>query len=147
MNIWILVLDGKYVTTYYGNAGCRFFKGGIQNQKEFWLKINSSQMKSLNFVNWCNWLSFHVAKNFLILYSSLENSTTGILMMFPSFSFNITMLCVNFWSFYTHRPCYWLWLKSSSCLFTHCIKFRPKCVDKPRCRYTWIFHKGQRAIK
>jgi hypothetical protein len=24
----------------YGNMGCRVFKGGIQNQKGFWLKIN-----------------------------------------------------------------------------------------------------------
>ena len=24
----------------YGNTGCGVFKGGIQNQKGFWLKIN-----------------------------------------------------------------------------------------------------------
>ena len=37
----------------YGNTGCGVFKGGIQNLKGFWLKIKCSQMKSLNFVNWC----------------------------------------------------------------------------------------------
>ena len=25
---------------WYGNIGCRVFKGGIQNLKDFWLKIN-----------------------------------------------------------------------------------------------------------
>ena len=35
----------------YGKTGCC---GGIQNQKGFWLKINCSQMKSLNFAYWCN---------------------------------------------------------------------------------------------
>ena len=25
---------------YYGNLGCRVFKGKIQNLKDFWLKIN-----------------------------------------------------------------------------------------------------------
>ena len=38
----------------YGNTGCGVFKGGIQNLKGFWLKINCSQRKSLNFANWCN---------------------------------------------------------------------------------------------
>ena len=38
----------------YGNTGCGVFKGEIQNWKGFWLKINCSQMKSLNFANWCN---------------------------------------------------------------------------------------------
>ena len=38
----------------YVNTGCGVFKGGIQNKKGFWLKINCSQMKSLNFENWCN---------------------------------------------------------------------------------------------
>ena len=32
--------------------GCGVFKGGIKNLKCFWLKIYSSQMKSLNFENW-----------------------------------------------------------------------------------------------
>ena len=35
----------------YGNNGCGVFKGGIQNQKDFGLKINCSQMKLLNFEN------------------------------------------------------------------------------------------------
>ena len=43
----------KGKTLYYGNTGCGVFKAGIQTQKGFWLKINCSQMKSLNFVNWC----------------------------------------------------------------------------------------------
>ena len=29
-----------------------FSRGGIQNQKGFWLKINCNQMKILNFENW-----------------------------------------------------------------------------------------------
>ena len=36
----------------YGNTVCGVFKGGIQNQKGFWLKINCCQMKLLNFANW-----------------------------------------------------------------------------------------------
>ena len=31
----------------YGSTSCVVFKGGIQNQKDFWLKINCSQMKLL----------------------------------------------------------------------------------------------------
>ena len=37
---------------YYGNTGCGVFKEGIQNWKDFWLKINCSQMKLLDFENW-----------------------------------------------------------------------------------------------
>ena len=37
---------------WYGNIGCRVFKGGIQNLKDFWLTISCSQMKLLNFENW-----------------------------------------------------------------------------------------------
>ena len=40
--------------TTYGNTGCGVFKRGMENQKGFWLNINSSQRKSLNFANWCN---------------------------------------------------------------------------------------------
>ena len=39
---------------YYGIPGCGVFKGGIQNQKGFWLKINCIQMKLPNFENWSN---------------------------------------------------------------------------------------------
>ena len=39
-------------TNNYENTGCGVFKGGIQNQKDFWLKINCSQMKLLNFEKW-----------------------------------------------------------------------------------------------
>ena len=35
----------------YTNTGCGVFNGWIQNYKGFWLKINGSQMKSLNFVS------------------------------------------------------------------------------------------------
>ena len=38
----------------YGIPGCGVFNGGIQSQKGFWLKINCSQMKLLNFENWTN---------------------------------------------------------------------------------------------
>ena len=36
----------------YGNTGCGVFKRGIQNKKDFWLKIDCSQIKLLNFKNW-----------------------------------------------------------------------------------------------
>ena len=36
----------------YGNPGCRVFTRRIQNKKGFWLKINCSQMKLLNFEDW-----------------------------------------------------------------------------------------------
>ena len=36
----------------YGNTDCGVFKGGIQNEKGFWLKINCSQL--INFDNWSN---------------------------------------------------------------------------------------------
>ena len=45
---------GKILIVYYGNTGCGVFKGGIQNQKGFWLKINCIQMKLPNFENWSN---------------------------------------------------------------------------------------------
>ena len=38
----------------YGNTGCEVLNEGIRFLKCFWLKINSNQMKSLNFLNWCN---------------------------------------------------------------------------------------------
>ena len=38
----------------YGNTGYGIIKGGMQNQKGFWLKINFSQMKLPNFENWIN---------------------------------------------------------------------------------------------
>ena len=38
----------------YGIPGCGVFKGGIHNQKSFWLKINCIQMKLPNFENWSN---------------------------------------------------------------------------------------------
>ena len=38
----------------YGNTGCGVFKGGIQNYKCFWLKINCIQLKLPNFENWSN---------------------------------------------------------------------------------------------
>ena len=44
----------KFQNPYYGIPGCGVFKGGIQNQKYFWLKINCIQMKLPNFENWSN---------------------------------------------------------------------------------------------
>ena len=32
----------NFPSMYYGNTGCGVFKGGIQNWKVFWLKINCS---------------------------------------------------------------------------------------------------------
>ena len=40
-------LDLEYIQGY-GNIGCEVFKEGIQNQKDFWLKINCSQIKLPN---------------------------------------------------------------------------------------------------
>ena len=57
---YILVREAKHCRAIgqnnikYGNTGCGVFKGGIQNQRGIWLKINCSQMKSLYFANWCN---------------------------------------------------------------------------------------------
>ena len=42
------------ISAQYGITGCGVFKGGIQNQKGFWLKINCIQMKLPNFENWSN---------------------------------------------------------------------------------------------
>ena len=42
----------KSFSAQYGNTGCGVFKGGIENQKGFQLKINSNKMKVLNFENW-----------------------------------------------------------------------------------------------
>ena len=39
------------ISGQYGNTGCGVFKGEIQNKKYFWLKINCSQIKLLNFEN------------------------------------------------------------------------------------------------
>ena len=55
-----------YLTLYqhYGNTSCGVFKGGIQNYKSFWLKINCSQMKFPNFDDWSN--GEHWAENKVI---------------------------------------------------------------------------------
>ena len=39
---------------YYGNTGVEFSREGYKIRNVFWLKINCSQMKSLNFANWWN---------------------------------------------------------------------------------------------
>ena len=45
--------QNRTVITWYGNTSCGDVKGGIQNQKGFWLTINiCTQRKSLNFENW-----------------------------------------------------------------------------------------------
>jgi len=46
--------EGDFLTAHYGIPGCGVFKGGIQNKKGFWLKINCIQMKLPNFENWSN---------------------------------------------------------------------------------------------
>ena len=38
----------------YGITGCGIFKVGIQNWKDFCIKINCSQMKLPNFEHWTN---------------------------------------------------------------------------------------------
>ena len=47
-------LSSTNVNMHYGNTGCGVLKRGIQNPKDFWIKINCSWMKSLKFSNWCN---------------------------------------------------------------------------------------------
>ena len=46
--------DKSLMNGGYGSTGCGVFKGGIQNQKGFGLKINCIQMKLPNFENWSN---------------------------------------------------------------------------------------------
>ena len=54
----------------YGNTGCGVFKKGIQNQKDFWLKINCShifefwELEQWRAVKNCNWESFQKIKLF-----------------------------------------------------------------------------------
>ena len=38
----------------YGHTGCGVFKRGVQNLKDFYLRINIPNRKLLNFENWCN---------------------------------------------------------------------------------------------
>ena len=38
----------------YGSTGCGVFKRGVQNQKDFWLRINIFKGFFLNFENWTN---------------------------------------------------------------------------------------------
>ena len=47
-------LDGSHVPGY-GNTGCRVFKWGVQNWKDFCLKINiPKESYWMNVENWCN---------------------------------------------------------------------------------------------
>ena len=46
--------DPLFLPAASGNTGCGVFKGGIQNQKDIWVKIDRSQMKLLNFENRSN---------------------------------------------------------------------------------------------
>ena len=48
----MLTMNVEMKGKYYGNTGCGVFKEGMQNWKDFWLKINCSQLKLLNFENW-----------------------------------------------------------------------------------------------
>ena len=43
--------DPPFLPAASGNTGCGVFNGGIQNQKDIWVKIDRSQMKLLNFEN------------------------------------------------------------------------------------------------
>ena len=43
------IVHSRWYLHTYGNTGCGVFKGGIQNQKGFWLKINCSHMKFIEF--------------------------------------------------------------------------------------------------
>ena len=49
-------------TVCYGNTGCGVFKGGIQNLKGFWLKINRSQIKLPNLEKWSSGELSKIAK-------------------------------------------------------------------------------------
>jgi hypothetical protein len=55
---------------HYGNTGCEVLKRGIQNWKDFCLRINIPKI-SFGYID-------SYAKIFLILYPLLENSTTRI---------------------------------------------------------------------
>ena len=44
----------RIIPEAYGITGCGFFKAGIQNWKGFFIKINCSQMKLLDFEKWTN---------------------------------------------------------------------------------------------
>ena len=46
----------------YGNNGYGVSSPGIQNWKDFCLKINCSQMKLPNFENWCSGKLSKIAK-------------------------------------------------------------------------------------
>ena len=54
----------------------------MENQKGFWLNINSSQRKSLNFANWCNGEVSNSAK---ILDIQSQFSTSKIILIFLIF--------------------------------------------------------------
>jgi hypothetical protein len=40
---WVFFCHSSVNFTHNGNTGCGVLKGGIQNYKDFWLKINCSQ--------------------------------------------------------------------------------------------------------
>ena len=53
--VWILKKRESHVCMFiYDNTGCQIFKWGVQNWKDFCLKINIQKGNWLNFENWCN---------------------------------------------------------------------------------------------
>ena len=70
-----LDLDRKFKwDRQYGNTGCGVFKGGIQNQKSFWLKNHHTQKKLLNFQNWSSGELGIILENKAILKLKLSNN-------------------------------------------------------------------------
>jgi hypothetical protein len=107
-----------WMYSYCGNTGCGVFKGGIQNYKGFWLKINCSQMKLPNLVNWSSdelsksakiWLSksiFYVKnhQNLSEFFFNWRITNLGahflLLTFFDNINFLVTLFSImmpNFW--------------------------------------------------
>ena len=116
------------VALKYGNTGCGFFKRGIQNWNfgTFWHLPVTIICKILMIIFDYSWF---LAKTFLILYPSLENSTTGIAI---PWSIGSQKKCKRHQK--TSRACKWLlsrhcrfrsWKKKSWYVNTYifCVKY------------------------
>ena len=76
----------------YGNTGCGAFKRGIQNSKDFWLKINCSWKKLPNLENWSSGKLSKSAKIFYVKnhrmflsFFLLKNTNLGAHFLFLTF--------------------------------------------------------------
>ena len=55
--------NSLYFYIHYGSTGCGVFKRGIQNEKDFCIKINIPKRKLLTFENWTNGEPQQLEKN------------------------------------------------------------------------------------